>query len=409
MSPRLEVLTNTILNRRRRCEELFRLSVLERLERPSTRPARPVGSAFHHGIEHRDPTAAGDYLRKAAAGQLWTNDEREGLETWVAIVEAMVGGALALWTDWPTVQESVFETPIVNPATGARSTRHRMSGRIDGEWDFLPHAIGSRHIEVASWPEAGWDYEDGTPAPAAILELKTTGRLDRDFIQRLSIAAQPTSYLEAASYDRGRDVRVAVYRIAKKPGLRPHRGETDEEYRQRSLDRKPLAPLKPKTLKKAPAKGIDVLDVDDLGFVTSFRRGELVYGLVEGLGYVESDESIRTRETARERDRAPLRRKVAEAPADFRERIRADYLARPEFYFAEVIVTRTEEQMERWRHEAWEEHLRILRIENGGMTVRNDNSCLDFGRCDFLDLCTGQVGVEVFNVRPHVNPELENS
>jgi len=72
----LEVLTNSVLAKKRRCEELFRLSTLERLEKPTTRPARPVGSAFHKGIELRSPQAGSDHLRAAAGDVLWLESER---------------------------------------------------------------------------------------------------------------------------------------------------------------------------------------------------------------------------------------------------------------------------------------------------------------------------------------------
>ena len=388
MTYRLEVLTNTVLHRKRRCEELFRLSVLERLEKPTTRPARPVGSAFHKGIELQSPEAASDHLRAAAADQLWIERERESLETWCAIVEAMVEGALRRWTVWPEMKERAFEVPLINPETQHPSTRHRFGGRIDGEWPTLPPQIGWRHRV---------DLGDEL-APPAILELKSTGRLDEDYIRRLQIAAQPTAYLEAASFGLGRKVRTAVYRIVKKPGIRPHKGETDDEYRQRCEERKPLAPLKRKSLAKLPKTVLPVMGRAEHNGAT-YQPGPS--------GWVETDESLADRNRLRELERAPLTRKEPEAPEAFRERVRQDYLDRPDHYFAEVIVTRSDEQVERWRYETWEEHLRILAIENGGMTVRNDHSCLDYGRCDFFDLCTGQVGVEAFNVRPVQHPELE--
>jgi len=378
----------------RRCDERFRLRYLERLEQPTTRPARPVGSAFHRGIELRDPLAASEMLREAAGVQWVENDT---LEYWCAVVEAMVGGALALWREWPDVVERAFEVPLVNPATGAASKRHRLGGRSDGEWTTLPPSMAQTHrVALQSLTQQSlW--------PAALLELKTTSRLDNDYMQRLRIASQPTTYLEAASIEAGEPVRVAIYRIALKPQLRPRKGESDFEYQQRCDARAPLSPLKPKTLKTTP-KDAQIDYVDDDAVLT---RGELSY-VLDGDTWVESTESLQRRESAREAKRAPLTRKIPEDPEAFRQRIRDDYLARPEHYFAEVVVTRSEEQMQRWRAEVWEEHLRILNIERGGMTVRNSQSCLDFGRCDFFDLCTGLVDVDSFVVRDVPHPELES-
>ena len=52
--------------------------------------------------------------------------------------------------------------------------------------------------------------------------------------------------------------------------------------------------------------------------------------------------------------------------------------------------------------------VRLRAVERGEMTIRNTGSCLDFGRCDYFDLCTGAIGVESFNVREHAHPELED-
>ena len=93
-----------------------------------------------------------------------------------------------------------------------------------------------------------------------------------------------------------------------------------------------------------------------------------------------------------------------ESPQEYVERIQKDYLDRPEFYYHHESVTRTEGQMELWREEAWEIHQRILQVENGGIAVRNTDSCVGrFGRCAFLDLCCGAVTEEAYEKvdRPH--------
>jgi len=101
-----------------------------------------------------------------------------------------------------------------------------------------------------------------------------------------------------------------------------------------------------------------------------------------------------------------IRQRKTETHSDFVVRLTEDYTARPEFYFEEVMVSRTDDQIRRWWFEAWELHERVLRIENGGMTVRNSRHCLDFGRCAYFDLCRGVVGPEAFRVLDDAHPEL---
>ena len=101
-----------------------------------------------------------------------------------------------------------------------------------------------------------------------------------------------------------------------------------------------------------------------------------------------------------------IRQRKDETVDGFAKRLSADYRNRPEFYFEEVVIHRTDEQLDRWWYEAWEMHQRILRIENGGMTVRNPGHCLDFGRCVYFDLCRGVVGPSAFRVREDAHPEL---
>jgi len=101
-----------------------------------------------------------------------------------------------------------------------------------------------------------------------------------------------------------------------------------------------------------------------------------------------------------------------ETPEEYVERIKEDYLDRPDFYFHHEMVTRTEEQMELWRHEAWEIHKRILETENGGFAIRNTESCVGrYGRCAFLDLCCGAATRDAYETvdRPHQELKKEGT
>ena len=297
-----------------RCEEKARLKYIEKLATPGSQPMT-LGSAVHHGIEHRSAAAAVEYLVNDY-GATWTPGEQDSLEVDKAIVAAMVSGALTKWFHWPSMQEVEFDIPLRNPATGRSSTRHTFAGKIDGVFPA--------------------DEAPGGYAPV-LMELKTAGRLDSSYLERLDLDWEVTAYLVAASEVFSVPVRTMHYRIIRKPSIRPR-----------------------KKVKRDAS-------FSPVGF-------------------------------------------SPEAPEEFAARVTQDYLDRPDFYFEERIITRSEAEIERWHYEAWELHERFLRIENGGMTVRNPNECLAFKKpCAFWDLCRGVVGPEALAVQKTAHPELEGT
>lgn len=102
-----------------------------------------------------------------------------------------------------------------------------------------------------------------------------------------------------------------------------------------------------------------------------------------------------------------MKRRKGDTVDDYLNRMAVDYAKRPEFYYFEETVTRSEQQMDLWRREAWEIHKRIMYTENGGQAVRNTESCVGrFGRCAFLDLCCGAVTKDAYRVIDDPHPEL---
>ena len=106
------------------------------------------------------------------------------------------------------------------------------------------------------------------------------------------------------------------------------------------------------------------------------------------------------------------KKRKGETPEEYVNRIKDDYKDRQDFYFHHEMVTRTEEQMDLWRQEAWEIHKRILEIDNGGFAIRNTESCVGrYGRCAFLDLCCGAVTRDAYETvdRPHQELRMEGA
>ena len=334
-------ITNSSMQALFKCEELWRLKHVELL-RPRLQPTYfAIGTAVHAGLEHADPERAADALH--AASTPWTRAEQEALAFDSATVRAMVAGALLRWTDRPSIREHTFALPLRNPTTGRPSTRHTLSGVLDGLY----------------------------PLRGVVEEYKTAASVNSDYIDRLDLDFQVSTYCEAASLLLDKPVRTVRYRVIQKPGIKPHTGETEQEYAQRSASRAPLAPLKQRK--------------------------------------TESDSEYAERSRTREEARQPLQRKHPESVEEWSERVLAYYTTddAADSRYVETVVTRSEEQMERWRHEAWEIHHRVMAIEGGRMTIRNTSSCLMYRRrCAFLDLCCGEVGVDAYEKIENAHPEL---
>ena len=334
-------ITNSSMQTFMRCEELYRLKYVENL-RPMTDPSYlNLGSGFHEGMEHRSADSAEAYLRASVTP--WKKAEEDELEFDVGTVRAMVIGALARWTDYPSTREMGFRLSLRHPVTGGTSKRHTLNGVLDGLYPL--RAMGE--------------------------EYKTAARVNNDYMDRLDLDFQVSTYCEAASLTLGKSVRKFRYRVVQKPTIKPHVGETEWQHSERVRSRKPLPPLKQRK--------------------------------------TETDYEYRQRSEEREANRAPLKRKVPETTSEWSERVLAYYTTDDgsDERYVETMVERTEQQMERWRHEAWAIHERIMAVERGGMTIRNTSSCIAYNtRCAFLDLCCGAVGTDAYRVVGESHPEL---
>ena len=104
-----------------------------------------------------------------------------------------------------------------------------------------------------------------------------------------------------------------------------------------------------------------------------------------------------------------IRQKKTEELEEYTERLTNDYIERPDHYFFEAIVERTDEQLNDWAVQAWATHQRILQIRNGGVAIRSTQSCLNRGRCPYFDLCVGAVTKDAFRVLEQRHTELKEN
>jgi hypothetical protein len=178
-----------------------------------------VGSHFHMGMEHfyagEDPdkfipgiiTSMEEKAKKAV---FLSPEEEEKLMLQSAIVTGMLRGYTKTYAKdlkkWKVVgrPEKDFVIPI------AGDTGLAYVGQIDLIVRF----------EGKLW----------------IVEHKTAGRLDKNYIDRLALDTQITGYSIGAKFSLKEPVAGVVYNVAKKPQIRQKKDETKPEFAQRIED-----------------------------------------------------------------------------------------------------------------------------------------------------------------------------
>lgn len=102
-----------------------------------------------------------------------------------------------------------------------------------------------------------------------------------------------------------------------------------------------------------------------------------------------------------------IRQTKKETVQQYCERLIEDYKFRPDFYFFEEKLYRSNEDMKLYERELWMFTQYLLQCNREGLWYRNTSRCADWGKCDYLPLCTGQLdAMDLYEVR-EPNEELE--
>ena len=91
----------------------------------------------------------------------------------------------------------------------------------------------------------------------------------------------------------------------------------------------------------------------------------------------------------------------------FCERLIADYQQRPEFYFFEEKLYRTQDDLKLFERELWMFTQYLLLCNREGLWYRNPSKCGDYGRCQYMPLCLQeQDAIDLYEVK-EPNSELK--
>lgn len=102
-----------------------------------------------------------------------------------------------------------------------------------------------------------------------------------------------------------------------------------------------------------------------------------------------------------------LRRRKNETLFEFQDRITADYEARPEFYFDEQKLYRSQDDLDEFQEELWQITQDILTARRKELWYKNTSRCAEWGGCEFLPLCLKYEHASLLYETIEKNPELK--
>ena len=220
--------------------------------------------------------------------------------------------------------EKKFEGPIINPATGAASRSFVLAGKVDGI------------VRI------GADY--------FILEHKTAGQLDGDYLEKLWTDFQITIYAYYIEQTVGIPITGILYNVLVKAKLQQGKGETEEEYQA--------------------------------------RRAELLAKSKTG--------------------KTTAKRKLPESDDEFQLRLAEKY-ADPEMFHREMLYL-SRDRFDVLRSELWELTQAFLDARRRGVFYQNTAFCFNYQRpCAYFPLCRSNANpnvIENFYQRVAPNEEL---
>ena len=198
--------------------------------------------------------------------------------------------------------EKSFEGPIVNPATGAASRSFVLAGKVDGIV-----RIGGEYF---------------------VLENKTAGQIDGDYLEKLWTDFQITIYAHYVEQTMGIPITGILYNVLVKAKLQQGKGESEEEYQT--------------------------------------RRAELLAKSKTG--------------------KTTAKRKLPESDEDFQRRLAEKY-ADPEMFHREMLYL-SRDRFDVLRAELWELTQAFLEAKRRGIFYQNTAFCFHHNRpCTYFPVC----------------------
>lgn len=351
-----DVLTNSSEQAFLSCPRLYHWSY-NRGWRPQ-RDKKPLrmGSAGHAGIDAiakgLDPASAvADYYDIIMADAATWQDSQQALYD-LAIecvtMQCLVEGYAVAWAN---SQVEIIESEKVFdlPIINPETGAASRTFRQSGKRDRIARLPDGRIVLM----ETKFISDDLAP--------------DSDYWRILGINQQLSKYILAARAD-GHDVQSAVQDVVRKPTIKPcDQPERDEH-------------------------GLVVARDAATGERAKKKNGEFYL-----TADVEKGRTVRV---------SPM------TPDQWRHKLAADIVSRPEYYYARHEIPRLDSDLDEYQHELWWIADSIRQARNSGRWFRNSGSCKRFNSlCPYYSLCSGELDTKAgvpagFRQAENVHEEL---
>lgn len=408
-----DIFTQSRLYAFRKCPRYHYLKYEIGLHQIETKQALRMGSAFHVGQEELGKIPGdleGESREKMVQGAVIACIESYNCEP--------PGSVTAI--DWAVERETVgrmlwayaqfYAKDPIRVLAAEQVFKHPVRNVIDGEPVYkMMSAPGEMPDRMMLYRAGMIDKIGQLPdGRVCILEHKTTGdsiKGDSDYWMRAKISGQVTFYyLAALDSPELEDPQLIYYDVIRKPGIAP-RKLTLSEHRN--------------FLGLAYKKGKKTVVPPDAEQHKKYYGEEFV---VEIHGVVDNEDPANTDIKSIVIDGAEAKlvksgnnMVITETPTMFGARLVDDILSRPEMYFAREEIPRLRNDLEECEADIHQTVEMILFCQRTGQWPKNDGSCINPYRCEFMGLCSSGVQVTVdgdvpkgFKVAEYIHPELEH-
>ena len=203
----MKILTHSSLTDFKNCRRKFyyrnSLMLAPRLRKTSL----SLGSAVHRGIETRSIEEALQTLDGVFPS---SQEESDSIETMKVTCQAMLEGYFTQYEAFENARAEIqFSLPIINPLTRHKSISFLLQGKADG----------LAKIDGKNW----------------LVEYKTAGMIDKNYIDKLNLDSQIITYIYALQRFLNLKIEGVIYRILRKPTIRQKKTETAIQYQDRLI------------------------------------------------------------------------------------------------------------------------------------------------------------------------------
>lgn len=102
-------------------------------------------------------------------------------------------------------------------------------------------------------------------------------------------------------------------------------------------------------------------------------------------------------------------REFDETPDEWYERLSADIASRPDYYYARIEISRSDNDLLEYLFDMWAVSREIADAERMNRWSRNSQACSVYGTCEYFGVCTGESNIDdvtLFRKAEKVNEEL---